>query len=200
MRIGNCFSFTTCLAVVAGCSSTMPSQSYAYPMLDGSCSEYEHLSSTQHTLSDEVTLLIYQDNAYVWLCYNYPEGSYGTMNLELQTAALADTLNLHVSAQIGEWPLGDENLAPKNPESNRWWNQRGWMSNPVWINGMERSGEEPSYRFKNDSAREVQLSKSRFGRGEWHLILRINAIKTVDGEYEGIVFPAKDQPYLLIVS
>ena len=74
------------------------------------------------------------------------------------------------------------------------------MSNPVWPNGMDRSGDTPRYLFKNDPAREIQLSKARFGIGEWRFRLRINAIRNNEGEYVGEVFPADGEEYVLLVE
>ena len=169
-------------------------------MLDGSCVEYVGLSADRELLANGVNLFIHQDHAYVWLCYTYPPGSYGTLDLELQAPNLEQPLNLHASAQLGEWPSASEELIPKSPESDRWWNQHGWMSNPVWINGMDNSGEEARYRFKNAPARETQLSKGRFGSGEWRIKLTITSIKVAEGDYTVVQFPQDGSTHLLLVD
>ena len=108
-------------------------------------------------------------------------------------------MNPHISAQLGEWPLGDTTLQPKILESDLWWNTNGWTANPIWMNGMDKSVDPYNYRFKNGTAREMQLSKERFGRGKWKFNLNISSIKGKDGEYYNIEFPEKNDFYTLEV-
>lgn len=172
----------------------------APPLVDGNCGEYKTLGSDSLKLDDQVTLYFYQDKHYLWMCYNYLEGSYGTLDLKLDTDQLVEPINLHVSGQLGEWPANDPEAAPKNPESDKWWNNIGWTANPIWINGMDKSGETPRYRFKNALAREMQLSKGRFGRGDWKFTLEIRSLKNPKGEYYNITFPAAGSQHLIHVN
>ncbi len=171
----------------------------APPIVDGVANEYEALGAERIPLNNDVILYIYQDDHYVWLSYTYPEGSYGTCDLTLDTSELTEPINLHVSAQLGEWPANDPEAAPQNPESELWWDTGGWTANPVWINGMDKSGETPRYRFKNGEARELQLSKEHFGRGTWQLTFEIRAVRNSEGEMYSIIFPEDQKPYELIV-
>lgn len=159
------------------------------PLVDGDCNEYSGLKAKRIAISNDITLNIFQDKHFVWLCYGYPEGSFASVDLKLKTPALSETLNLHVSAQLGEWLAGKPELIPPNAESDLWWNAKGWTANPVWINGMDRTGEQPRYRFKNAKARELQLSKRRFGRGEWRFSMEIRRIKGGDGNFYDVLFP-----------
>jgi hypothetical protein len=74
------------------------------------------------------------------------------------------------------------------------------MSNVVWLNGMDRSGEEPQINFKNAESREIQISKSRFGKGTWKLRFNIRAITEAHGERYEINYPENDQYYRLLVN
>lgn len=171
----------------------------APPLVDGSIEDFKALGVIPTNLGPGVDLYFYQDKHYVWIAYDYPDGSWGTLDLKLKTEELDGPLNLHVSAQVGEWPLDNPELAPKNPESNYWWNTNGWTANAVWTNGMDRSGDVPRYRFKNAKARELQLSKKRFGRGEWKLTMEIRAIAQANGERSTITFPQDGSEHILEV-
>jgi hypothetical protein len=155
---------------------------------------------SQLLLSRDVVLQIFQNEDYVWMCYGFPDGSFGTLDLIVRTGSLKEGLNLHASAQLGEWPADKPDLAPKSPESDLWWNVKGWIANPVWINGMDRSAATPRYRFKNAKARELQLSKERFGPGEWKLTFNIRRVKGSDGQFYDINFPKDGSPYTLMVK
>ena len=188
------------LPVMAASQAAVSSSPPASPLVDGNCQEYATLAAERIALSAQVTLQIYQNADYVWFCYSYPDGSFATLDLELQAPGLAEPVNLHVSAQLGEWPLAKPELAPDTPESDRWWNAQGWTANPIWINGMDTSGEKPRYRFKNAGARELQLSKQRFGRGEWRYVLKIGSVKAADGSFQDLRFPAAGGTQALMVK
>ncbi len=174
-------------------------QSDIVPLPDGDPEEYELLGVEPIQLADSVNLYFHQNEHFVWICYTYPSESYGTTDIEITTEKVKEPLNLHVSGQIGEWPVNNPELAPENPESDKWWNMKGWIANEVWPNGMDRSREPPRYKFKNASAREIQLSKRRFGRGEWRISMQIRAINGPDG-YFSIEFPETEKPYTLMVN
>lgn len=165
------------------------------PMVDGNIDDFINLGIEPINLSQEVDLYIFQDKHYVWFGYTYPKGSYGLLDLELITPKLKDTLRIHVSAQLGEWPLNNPDLIPKNPESELWWNMDGWIANEVWLNGMDRTGDSPRYNFRNGDAREIQFSKNRFGVGKWGISFHITNIKGKDDKDYSILYP-NDSSYL----
>ena len=185
------------LVFVSVCVTAQRSFAQEPPLVDGDCEEYARLEAKRITVSKEIELHLYQDKHYVWMCYSYPSGSFGTVDIKLKTAALPKPLNLHVSAQLGEWPADKPELAPQNPESELWWNAKGWTANPVWINGMDKTTDKPRYRFKNAKARELQLSKRRFGRGDWLFSMEIRSIKGVDGKFYDLTFPKAGEFYSL---
>jgi hypothetical protein len=191
--------FLYILMSVLGCLCSSRLLAQEPPLVDGNCEEYSRLRAKKVAISNEIDLYLYQDKYYVWLCYTYPDGSFATADLTLKTHALPSRLNLHVSAQLGEWPADKPELAPKDAESDQWWNARGWTANTVWINGMDRSGDTPRYRFKNAKAREMQLSKRRFGKGNWLLKLEVRRVKGPDGKFYDAVFPKTAESYVLKV-
>ncbi|MGE0589950.1 MAG: hypothetical protein AB7O48_15335 [Cyclobacteriaceae bacterium] len=191
--------FTTLTALLIGCSTKQePTSSIPAPLVDGSIDDYKALGVKPVTIADSVNLYTYQNEHYCWLAYDYPEGSFGTMDLKLLSPSFQDTINLHVSAQLGEWMLTPDSPKPDNANSDLWWNANGWTANTVWINGMDRSGEQPRFRFKNANARELQLSKARFGKGQWKLKLMIRSLKGENGEFFDINYPPG--PEMMIVN
>ena len=178
-------------------SSTTASLPPSSPLVDGLCDEYSALGAEPIAVSEEVELFIHQNAHSVWLCYSYPEGSFGMMEMFIDTDALPEPLTLHVSAQLGEWPTDQPELAPQEANSDLWWNHSGWVSNAVWFNGMDRSGDRAEVIFKSSPAREIQLSKARFGRGDWQFRLEIRGIRTADGTSTTAEFPSGGEVYIL---
>lgn len=176
-----------------GCQESNSSKAtLSTPLVDGRCDEYAEIGVAPIAISEDVNLYIIENKDYVWISYCFPEGSFGTLDMEIKTETLTDPLNLHISVQLGEWETAKPETAPMVPESDKWWDIEGWTANPIWPNGMDFSEEEPQYQIKNGDAREIQLSKARFGSGKWEIRMKINSIKNSDGKYYNIQFPEDD--------
>ncbi|MCL1633318.1 hypothetical protein M2650_01475 [Luteimonas sp. SX5] len=173
----------------------------AYPLLDGECGEYPALAQSKHPVADDVVLYVFQDRDYVWLCYTLPANSFGMADLTVAAPALKKPLNLHVSAQLGEWPADEPNAAPAGPDSPRWWNHRGWSGTTVPFNGakatLDETGKpEVDYNFRMTRARELQLSKQRFGRGQWRWHIDIRNVADEKGGQMSLRFPKEGEQTL----
>lgn len=157
-----------CLCVlVAAQSATAGSHGEsASALLDGDCSEY---SQTAAELSHGVTAHIRHDAEHVWLCFDLPEGSFAGGEFTFDTPELETPLVLHVSAQLGQWPLGNDELEPQTATSELWWNNRGWAAIPARFNGMEEGEDGPQPRFLPASGQEFQFARAEFGPGPWTL-------------------------------
>jgi len=135
------------------------------------------------------------------LSYDYPDGSYGVLDMIVKTDKITEPINLHVSAQLGEWRVGDENNRPKTPTSDLWWNMNGWIANNLWANGIDTTSyDQPEFKIKNGEIREVQMSKERFGHGDWKVKLKIAAIKGENGKFYSIDFPETEEYYTIEVD
>ena len=165
-----------------------------YPLLDGVCDEYPALAHARHRIADDVDLYLFQDRDYVWLCYTLPPDSFGMADLTLAAPGLEAPLNLHVSAQLGEWPANRPEAAPAGPDSPLWWNHRGWSGTTVPFNGAKASLDaagkpKVDYNFRRTRGRELQLSKARFGRGEWRWHIDIRNVADGKGGQRAFRFP-----------
>lgn len=174
-----------------------------YPMLDGDCAEFRELAQAHFAVGEGVTLYQYQDHHYVWFCYTIPKDSFGTTDLRIEAPAPGEPLNLHVSAQLGEWPANRPDLAPVTPDSDRWWNHRGWTGYWTGFNGFDTRPDKDgkagkTLRFARLAGREIQLDKRRFGRGEWRWRIEIRAIMGADGKSRDLHFPAQGDVTLMV--
>lgn len=167
------------------------------PMVDGDCGEYAALGAQRETIVDGVTLHVHQDRDHVWLCYTVPDGSFGLLDLRIESDALPEPVNVHVSAKLGEWPADRPELAPQGPDSPLWWNHRGWTAHWIAYDGVDRDAAPPRPRWRLGGAREVQLFRARFGAGEWRLAFDIQRIRGADGTDSNVRFPAGDALYRL---
>jgi len=152
--------------LLVACSRAVPAPQ-PYPLLDGRCDEYPAVPHEQHVIARDVALFVFQDRDYVWLCVTLPPNELGALDLDIAAPGLAAPLDLHASAQLGEWPVGT--APPDDAASDRWGNQRGWTALTVPFHGM-RDGAPA---FAHPLARELQLAKQRFGRGAWQLRLHL---------------------------
>lgn len=175
----------------------------AYPLLDGACDEYTTLAQVRHQVSTDVTLYVFQDRDYVWLCYTLPANSFGMADLTIASPGLEEAINLHVSAQLGEWPADEPDAAPASADSAQWWNHRGWSGTTVPFNGAKATLDEVGrpkvdYNFRMTRARELQLSKQRFGRGQWRWHIDIRNVADGKGGQASLRFPARGEHALQV--
>lgn len=161
----------------------------AYPLLDGDCAEYAGLRAPVHEIAPGIRLHVFADAGYVWLCYTVPADSHGTLDLRVETPRLDEPLNLHVSAQLGEWRADHPEEAPQDANSDQWWKIRGWYSNALRLNGVRETDNGRRTHFVGSKARELQLSRARFGGGEWRLAFDIGMLRGADGEWTSIRWP-----------
>ena len=181
-----------CLPICAAAETGAPEPARpmpAPPMVDGDCGEYAALGAERHVVDADVTLSIHQDPHYIWVCYTLPEDSFGMLDMRVESDALARPLNLHVSAQLGEWPADDPDAAPSGASSDAWWRIHGWTANWQWFHGLDTSGASPRPAFVYARAREVQLARSRFGSGPVRLVLKIESIRRADGSDSALRVP-----------
>jgi hypothetical protein len=146
------------------------------PVLDGRCDD--HLEAGQKIAAEGgATAFVRQTRDFVWLCFAVPEGSYASLDLRLEAPGLRERMNLHASAQLGEWAADDPQAAPKNASSPIWWrNVDGWWASITPFNGMIATPDGLRPNFRPVRGREVQLSKRRFGLGEWTMAATISDV------------------------
>ncbi|MEE4303810.1 MAG: hypothetical protein V2J19_06605 [Wenzhouxiangella sp.] len=183
---------------LAGLLAATQAGAEQYPLLDGRCDEYPGLGAGVVTENEMISVLFFQDADYVWLCYTLPGESYGTLDLEVDSPGLADPVNLHVSAQLGEWRVDHPEEVPQNAESDRWWSVHGWWSNAVSWNGTRETDDGPRPNFRASEGRELQLSKARFGRGSWRLSFEIGSVRAADAEMKQIVLPPREREPVVV--
>ena len=178
------------IVILLICCDTSASRMGMHPMVDGKNTEYAALDISPIALEENVNLYIFQNDHYVWISYDYPEGSYGTLDMRIHTDKVPSLVNLHVSSQLGEWKIGKDDQIPTDPNSDLWWDIEGWTANNLWVNGIDTiTYDTPEFKIKIAEMREVQLSKERFGKGEWKFKLKINAIKNADDQFVSVSFP-----------
>lgn len=154
-------------------------------LLDNRCPAEEWESATRRDLGDGVELLLQHDARHAHLCFRVPAGSFATMDLYLQSADGSAPWNLHASAQLGEKRRGGEGWPP---EWN-WGNQHDWYSPAVPFRGVRQTEAGPRADFGAVEAREIQLSRQRFGAGPWRAMVELRALgPQLDRE---LTFPAK---------
>ena len=106
----------------------------------------------------DVVLLVLEDDGFVYFCYALPADNLEFADLYVDTSSLERPRQLHASAKLGEWDVGEP--------TPTWWNHSGWVANVAWFDGAVLAADgSPRTDFLPAPGREFQLSKERFGRG-----------------------------------
>ncbi len=171
-----------------------------HPMVDGNDQEWNQLLVDTLFQLPDVCMMVFQNNHYVWLAYTMGPASYGTCDIEIKTSELLYPHNLHVSAQLGEWEVGDTINRPSVADSPLWWNNDQWTANPLKFNGVDLAGGPGDINLKRDRIREIQLSKARFGKGIWELKFSIMGLVDSAGSFISVTWPLDESKYLLTVE
>ena len=158
------------------------------PMLDGRCGDHVEIAETR-PVSGGVTAFVRQTKDHVWLCFALPPDSHGTTDLRIEAPALREPLNIHASAQLGEWAADDPNAAPRDGSSPIWGKVDGWWANVVPFGGLIATAEGRRVNYKAIPGRELQLSKRRFGLGEWRLVATISDVAATGNERVSVRWP-----------
>ena len=166
------------------------------PMLDGHCGDHRPAAQAIGVAAG-IDLFVRQTFDHVWICFTAPPGSFATVDVELQTPNLKTPLNLHASAQLGEWDARDEAAAPKTPTDGRWWKIEGWTGT---TNRFRPAGNGQRLEFFPAGARELQISKARFGRGDWLMKFRIAGLRDGETARGKLSWPKDGSAYRLSVK
>jgi hypothetical protein len=159
------------------------------PILDGRCGDHVGIAQTM-AVDGGATAYVRQTKDHVWLCFAVPEGSYGTLDLRIEAPHLRQALNLHASAQLGEWAADDPRATPKDGSSEIWWRGiDGWWGSVTPFNGMATTAKGPRINFRTVRGRELQLSKRRFGLGEWKMAATISDVAVPGREPISVRWP-----------
>ena len=169
-------------------------------MLDGRCDDHAQAVRAQ-PIGDGAAAYARQTADHVWLCFAVPDGSYASLDLRIETPALARPLNLHASAQLGEWAADEPGAAPANGSSESWWKGvDGWWASTTPFNGSIATPEGRRTNFRTVRGREVQLSKRRFGLGLWKVSAVISDVAVPGGGRVSVKWPASGQAVLTVGS
>jgi hypothetical protein len=169
----------------------------AAPLLDGDCSDHRAAGVVPLSLADGVDLYVRQHDGQLWLCTTLSPGDFGTLDLQLFTPKHPQGVNLHVSAQLGQWPLNDPGQAPTRANSPLWWNHRGWSGTTLRFNGLVEENGQRTPRLLPGPARELQIDIQHFGPGEWRMALQFSQL----GGQPILRYPAEGaQPTQLVID
>lgn len=155
-------------------------------LIDARC-ESDEWAGASRTAAGATELLVQQDDDTVYLCVPLPPDSYGTMDLYVLPAGTTQPVNLHASAQVGE--------RQRTPEGWPDWtfgNYHGWYSPPVALSASSVVDGRARLTFGAVAAREVAISKAKFGSTRWQFMIEIRALGS--GKTGSVRFPAAASP------
>jgi hypothetical protein len=141
-------------------------------LLDGRLGPEEWRDARKIAVSPLITLYVKQDEQYLYFAVEPKEPMLFGINLYLDTGNPNRYLNLHASAKLGE-RFGHSGEWPEWT----WWNNDGWAANVTRFNAFEGT------KFLPDSAKELQISRSRLGKSR--LLIRLDIETSA---------PAQDMP------
>lgn len=152
-------------------------------IVNGKCNDWEWNNANSTNLGQGVKLKTQQTNNLLYLCFELPPESIGTVDMYIDTPKLKAPKLLHVSAKAGE-KINDS-------DSWDWWNNEYWNANVSRFDKCPSESPKGFGYFTDAPAREFQFYKPAFGEGEWKLLIKLHSIKSADGKYIEFKYPEK---------
>lgn len=156
-------------------------------LLDGHCKEpfWKDIPATPLS-NGEGQLKFAFDGQFVTACIELTEAGLPSLDLWISTPALARSMRLHSSAQVGQ----AERKTIGWSDAIEWGRSDGWYAPPIPIQGMVVRGNLRRPLFSTVTQREIQLDTRRFGFGEWRFFLQISGVGSKRGR---IRYPDADE-------
>lgn len=142
-------------------------------LLDGQCKEpfWKDIPATVVN-QGEMQLKLAFDGQFVTFCVELSEAGLPSVDLFISTPALARSMRLHSSAQVGQ----AERKTIGWSDDIEWGRNDGWYAPPIPIQGMVVRGNLRRPLFSTVSQREIQLDTRQFGFGEWRFFLQVSGV------------------------
>lgn len=161
-------------------------QAQSSVLLDGECKEPFWKDIAPTVVEQEMKLRFAFDGQFVTICIDLPEASLPSIDMWISTPALARSMRLHSSAQIGQ----AERKTIGWSDAIEWGRNDGWYAPPIPIQGMVVRGNLRRPLFRTVTQREVQLDTRHFGFGEWRFYLQVTG---VGSKRSRLRFPEADE-------
>jgi len=138
-------------------------------LLNGRCDEPQWMKAAEVRMSNDSRVLLLHDRDYVYFCAVPAPGDGAAFDIFVGHEDR--TIQLHVSAQVGERLLVGNAEPPWD-----WNNHKGWYGIPTPLVALERGPDGRTHaRYLQESDRETAVSKSRFGRLPWKVRLSVTS-------------------------
>lgn len=164
--------------------TTLINQTNTPALLDGHCGsdEWEAATKIEHPAS--ATVYVMHDNQYFYICAKGNEGELTVLDLYIQNTETEKLHKFHLSAQMGEAILEDNDW--KNVGT---WQLKDWAGFWVPYFGTRDTDNGKAPKFYSDAHRQVQIARKKFPGNTWKMMFTVSIRR--DGNWLNILFPEK---------
>ncbi len=154
-------------------------------LLDGQCGHDEWDLAKQFKLPADVNVYLMFDAEYFYLCAQGKKDDYTVLDLYIENSQTQHLHHFHLSAQMGERIRTEDGWG-----ESATWDLQGYAGFWVPYYGLEDPDNRKGPKFARGTARQLQISRSKFPGDQWKTMIGISGVKDA-GENIDLFFPEK---------
>lgn len=150
-------------------------------LLDGSCGNDEWDAATKIEMPGQAAIYFMHDDDYFYFCASGKEEDYTVLDLFIENGATQQLHKFHLSAQMGEAILTDNEWKPASDK----WDLKDYAGFWVPFSGLEDEENNKNPIFETGTHRQLQIARKKFPGNTWNIMVGLGAIRH---EGEGQLF------------
>lgn len=154
-------------------------------LLDGRCGSDEWEAATKIDLQAGASIFLMHDDDYFYFCAAGKAGDYTILDLYVENTATGRLHKFHLSAQMGESVLLDEEWESVSGK----WELKDYAGFWVPYNGLEDPENRVNPLFARGTHRQMQISREKFAGDTWNMMFGVGGI-IHEGEGAQFFYPS----------
>ncbi|XOV80392.1 MAG: hypothetical protein ACFHVJ_05420 [Aestuariibacter sp.] len=154
-------------------------------LLDGRCGNDEWQVATKLDLPAQVAIYLMHDKKYFYICAKGKAEDITVLDLTIENNETGHLHNFHLSAQMGESVLRDNDW--KNTSDK--WDLKGYAGFWVPYSGLKEPENRKHPIWAKGTHRQVQVLRKKFPGNSWNMMFGVSAINHEGDPWAELHYP-----------
>ena len=156
-------------------------------LLDGRCGNDEWDAATRIELPAQAAIYLMHDKDYFYICAKGKPEDYTVLDLYIEHAETGKLHKFHLSAQMGESVLTDNEWEGVSEK----WDLKDYAGFWVPYSGLEDREKRQGPKFARGTHRQVQVARKKFASNTWNMMFGVSAINHKGNRNSEFFYPEK---------
>ncbi len=141
-------------------------------LLDGSCGNDEWEAATKIDLPGQASIYFMHDKDYFYFCASGKAEDHTVLDLYIENTGTGKLHKFHLSAQMGESILTDNEWKPAAGK----WELKDYAGFWVPYNGLADPENRIDPKFAKGTHRQMQISRKKFAGNTWNMMISLSGV------------------------